>query len=67
MPRTNVSWLRRVASELNRSDANPLCGGRGNDRLTGGAGADRFSGGPGTDLAADLTPGQGDSQDGTIP
>jgi len=44
-----------------------LCGGRGNDRLTGGPGADRFSGGPGNDLATDLTPGEGDSQDGTIP
>jgi RTX calcium-binding nonapeptide repeat (4 copies) len=43
-----------------------MCGGRGNDRLTGGPGADRFSGGPGTDLATDLTPSQGDSQD-TIP
>jgi VCBS repeat-containing protein len=44
-----------------------IAGGMGNDTLTGGAGADRFSGGPGTDTATDLTPSQGDSQDGTIP
>ena len=35
--------------------------------LTGGLGADIFSGGPGTDTATDLTPSQGDTQDGTIP
>jgi RTX calcium-binding nonapeptide repeat (4 copies) len=44
-----------------------LCGGRGNDRLTGSTGADRFSGGSGNDTATDLTPSQGDIQDGTIP
>jgi VCBS repeat-containing protein len=44
-----------------------LDGAKGNDRLTGGAGADRFRGGPGTDSATDLTPAQGDTQDGTIP
>jgi VCBS repeat-containing protein len=44
-----------------------LAGGLGNDTLTGGAGADRFSGGNGTDTATDLTPIQGDTQDGTIP
>ena len=44
-----------------------LVGAGGDDRLTGGLGADRFSGGPGTDTATDLTPSQGDTQDGTIP
>jgi VCBS repeat-containing protein len=44
-----------------------LCGGRGTDTLSGGLGADRFGGGQGTDTATDLTPSQGDSQDGTIP
>jgi VCBS repeat-containing protein len=44
-----------------------MVGGMGNDTLTGGPGGDRFSGGPGTDTATDLDPGQGDSQDGTIP
>jgi VCBS repeat-containing protein len=44
-----------------------MAGGRGNDNLTGGAGDDGFSGGPGTDTATDLTPAQGDTQDGTIP
>jgi VCBS repeat-containing protein len=44
-----------------------MFGGMGNDRLTGGPGADRFSGGPGTDTATDLTPSQGDTQDGSIP
>jgi len=44
-----------------------LVGGDGNDTLTGGAGADIFSGGAGKDTATDLTPSQGDAQDGTIP
>jgi RTX calcium-binding nonapeptide repeat (4 copies) len=44
-----------------------MSGGSGNDRLSGGHGGDRFSGGPGTDAATDLDPGDGDSQDGTIP
>jgi VCBS repeat-containing protein len=44
-----------------------LCGGRGGDTLTGGPGADRFGGGQGTDTATDLTPPEGDTQDGTIP
>jgi Ca2+-binding RTX toxin-like protein len=44
-----------------------LVGGDGNDTLTGGAGADMFSGGAGKDTATDLTPGQGDTQDGTVP
>jgi large repetitive protein len=44
-----------------------LRGEAGNDVLTGDRGADRFSGGPGTDTATDLTPSQGDTQDGTIP
>jgi Ca2+-binding RTX toxin-like protein len=45
-----------------------LCGGLGSDRLTGGPGPDRFSGGGGGgDTAVDLTPGDGDTQDGTIP
>jgi VCBS repeat-containing protein len=47
--------------------ADTMSGGQGNDRLTGGLGGDRFSGGPGTDTATDLVPGQGDTQDGTIP
>jgi VCBS repeat-containing protein len=42
-------------------------GGPGDDTLAGGNGPDRFSGGPGTDSAADLTPSEGDTQDGTIP
>ena len=53
---------------LNGGDgADTLNGGSGNDTLTGDAGADFFSGGAGTDTATDLTPGQGDTQDGTIP
>ena len=44
-----------------------LRGGLGNDTLTGGSGADSFGGGAGSDTALDLTPAQGDSQDGTIP
>jgi VCBS repeat-containing protein len=53
---------------LNGLGANDLlCGGRGDDRLTGGVGADRFSGGQGSDIATDLTPAKGDTQDGTIP
>jgi Ca2+-binding RTX toxin-like protein len=44
-----------------------LIGGDGNDKLTGGLGADAFSGGAGKDTATDLTPSQGDTQDGTIP
>lgn len=44
-----------------------LSGGDGDDSLRGGSGADRFSGGSGTDVAIDLTPNEGDSQDGTIP
>jgi Ca2+-binding RTX toxin-like protein len=53
-----------------------LLGGAGNDRLEGGAdsdtltrglGADSFSGGRSTDTATDLNPGQGDTQDGTVP
>ncbi|MFI5938499.1 FG-GAP-like repeat-containing protein [Actinoplanes sp. NPDC051494] len=43
-----------------------LLGGPGDDKLTGGPGADRFSGGVGRDTA-DLTPAQGDTQDGTLP
>jgi Ca2+-binding RTX toxin-like protein len=42
-------------------------GGRAKDRLAGGPGADRFVGGPGKDVAADLNPREGDTQDGTIP
>ena len=44
-----------------------LDGGRGPDRLTGGPGADRFAGGQGKDVAVDLDPAAGDTQDGTIP
>ena len=44
-----------------------MAGGRGDDTLTGGPGADRFSGGSGTDIAKDLSPAEGDTQDGTIP
>jgi hypothetical protein len=44
-----------------------LRGSSGNDTLTGGAGADVFSGGSGVDTATDLSPAQGDTQDGTIP
>ncbi len=44
-----------------------LNGGGGDDILTGGPGADSFSGGSGTDVATDLTPSQGDTQDRTIP
>jgi Ca2+-binding RTX toxin-like protein len=44
-----------------------LVDGDGNDKLTGGLGADPFSGGAGKDTATDLTPSQGDTQDGTIP
>jgi VCBS repeat-containing protein len=47
--------------------ADTMAGGQGNDTLTGGPGGDRFSGGSGTDTATDLDPGQGDTQDGTIP
>jgi VCBS repeat-containing protein len=42
-----------------------LCGGAGRDQLTGGLGADRFSGGAGKDVLVDLTPGDGDSSDGS--
>jgi Ca2+-binding RTX toxin-like protein len=53
---------------LSGGDGNDIVrGSSGNDSLTGGAGADFFSGGPGVDTAADLTPAQGDTQDGTIP
>ncbi|NUM44027.1 MAG: hypothetical protein HUU38_04915, partial [Anaerolineales bacterium] len=53
---------------LNGNDGNDsLFGEVGNDKLTGGAGADFFSGGPGRDSAADFLPGEGDTQDGTIP
>ncbi|HEU5102518.1 MAG TPA: Ig-like domain-containing protein [Roseiflexaceae bacterium] len=62
---------------LNGGDGNDaLSGGRGNDALgggggddtlTGGQGADNFSGGAGADTATDLTPSQGDTQDGTLP
>jgi VCBS repeat-containing protein len=48
-------------------DDDTMVGGMGNDTLTGGPGGDRFSGGSGTDTATDLHPGQGDTQDGTIP
>jgi Ca2+-binding RTX toxin-like protein len=44
-----------------------LRGGSGGDTLAGGRGADFFSGGSGVDTASDLSPGQGDTQDGTIP
>jgi Ca2+-binding RTX toxin-like protein len=44
-----------------------LDGGRAADRLTGGSGADSFVGGSGKDVAADLSPREGDTQDGTIP
>ena len=44
-----------------------LCGARGKDTLTGDAGADHFSGGQGKDTATDLTSGQGDTQDGSVP
>ena len=54
-----------ILSGLGANDL--LCGGRGDDRLTGGVGADRFSGGQGSDTATDLTPAQGDTQDGTVP
>jgi hypothetical protein len=53
---------------LSGGDGNDILrGSTGNDTLTGGAGADSFSGGTGTDVATDFTPGQGDTQDGTIP
>ena len=42
-----------------------LEGGGDSDTLTGGLGADFFSGGPGIDSATDVTPSQGDTQDGT--
>ena len=41
-----------------------LDGGRGPDRLAAGPGADGFGGGQGKDVAADLTPAEGDTQDG---
>ena len=44
-----------------------LSGGAGDDTLTGGSGADIFSGGDGDDIAADFTPGEGDTNDGTTP
>jgi VCBS repeat-containing protein len=44
-----------------------MSGGSGDDRLSGGPGGDRFSGGSGLDAATDLDPGDGDTQDGTIP
>ena len=42
-------------------------GGRGPDRLTGGERGDRFVGGAGKDLATDLSPADGDTQDGSVP
>jgi Ca2+-binding RTX toxin-like protein len=42
-------------------------GGRAKDRLAGGTGADLFVGGPGKEVAADLSPREGDTQDGTVP
>ena len=48
-------------------DNDSLWGQSGNDTLTGGLGADFFSGGAGNDKAADFTPSQGDTSDGTIP
>ena len=44
-----------------------LEGEAGNDAMTGGSGGDAFSGGDGTDTITDLTPGQGDIDDGTSP
>ena len=44
-----------------------MSGDSGNDRLTGAPGGDRFSGGSGTDMATDLNPADGDTQDATIP
>ena len=43
-----------------------LEGGNNDDTLTGGSGPDFFNGGPGTDTATDFTPGQGDTQDGSV-
>jgi Ca2+-binding RTX toxin-like protein len=42
-------------------------GGTGPDRLTGGPGADRFVGGSGKDVATNLSAGDGDTQDDSIP
>jgi hypothetical protein len=53
---------RAVAVLLNRG-----AGAYDAPALTGGAGTDRFSGGPGADAATDLTPAEGDTQEGTIP
>ncbi len=53
---------------INGGDGNDILrGGSGADTLAGGRGADLFSGGSGVDTASDLSPGQGDTQDGTIP
>ena len=49
------------------SGADALAGKRGADTLTGGSGGDSFSGGPGTDTTIDVSPAQGDTQDGSIP
>ena len=50
-----------------RGGGDPLRSRGGNDSMTGGRGRDRFSGGAGTDVATDLKPAKGDTQDGTIP
>ncbi len=42
-------------------------GGNGSDTLRGGSDADLFRGGAGIDVALDLSPFEGDTQDGTIP
>jgi Ca2+-binding RTX toxin-like protein len=49
------------------SENDTLTGSAGDDVLTGGLGADHFSGGPGTDTVTDFNPGEGDTQDATIP
>ena len=56
----------RGIDTLSGGDGNDvLRGGQGDDSLTGGDGADAFSGGPGVDANLDLTPGDGDTWDGT--
>jgi Ca2+-binding RTX toxin-like protein len=58
---------QRRRHPLGRAGDDTLDGGTGPDRLTGGLGADRFVGGTGKDVATDVNPADGDTQDGTTP